>query len=329
MRFCWKVVAAAVLLATPVAGLAATCTMQDEMPAAEQSALADTGMRLLQAIAGQDEATVKAALLPAEANAWSGIQSAVQQAGPLINGGHVQFRDAFLLDASSQAAPADTEFFCSNAGGTMNITLSMHELPPGRYAVLLADALGAAQAGQIGLVLALNGSGSASAWQLAGLSVRPGSLDSHDGVWYWKRARSLATADPWSAWFSYDLAAYLQLPFDFVSSPNLQKLRQEQQQISPAPQAALPLSLTAGDRTWKVDAVGIDTSLHEPDLDVVYESAGVTDPAAQRTEATSVMSAFLKAQPSIRANFHGLWAIAVKNGQRTPVMELPMAQIPQ
>jgi hypothetical protein len=329
MRFCWKVVAAAVLLATPVAGLAATCTMQDEMPAAEQSALADTGMRLLQAIAGQDEATVKAALLPAEANAWSGIQSAVQQAGPLINGGHVQFRDAFLLDASSQAAPADTEFFCSNAGGTMNITLSMHELPPGRYAVLLADALGAAQAGQIGLVLALNGSGSASAWQLAGLSVRPGSLDSHDGVWYWKRARSLATADPWSAWFSYDLAAYLQLPFDFVSSPNLQKLRQEQQQISPAPQAALPLSLTAGDRTWKVDAVGIDTSLREPDLDVVYESAGVTDPAAQRTEATSVMSAFLKAQPSIRANFHGLWAIAVKNGQRTPVMELPMAQIPQ
>jgi hypothetical protein len=329
MRFCWKVVAAAVLLATPVAGLAATCTMQDEMPAAEQSALADTGMRLLQAIAGQDEATVKAALLPAEANAWSGIQSAVQQAGPLINGGHVQFRDAFLLDASSQAAPADTEFFCSNAGGTMNITLSMHELPPGRYAVLLADALGAAQAGQIGLVLALNGSGSASAWQLAGLSVRPGSLDSHDGVWYWKRARSLATADPWSAWFSYDLAAYLQLPFDFVSSPNLQKLRQEQQQISPAPQAALPLSLTAGDRTWKVDAVGIDTSLREPDLDVVYESAGVTDPAAQRTEATSVMSAFLKAQPSLRANFHGLWAIAVKNGQRTPVMELPMAQIPQ
>ena len=326
MRFRWKIVAAAVLLATPVAGLAATCTMQDEMPAATQAPLADAGIRLLQAIAGQDEATVKAALLPAEANAWSGIQSAVQQAGPLVSGGHVQFRDAFLLDASTQTAPADTEFFCANAGGTMNITLSMHDLPPGRYAVLLADALGTAQAGQIGLVLGWNTS--ASAWQLAGLSVRPGALDGHDGVWYWKRARSLATADSWSAWYDYDLAAYLQLPFDFVSSPNSQKLRQEQQQISPPPQSALPLSLTEGDRTWKVDSVGIDASLHEPDLDVVYESAGVTDPAAQRTEATSVMTAFLKAQPSLRGNFHGLWAIAVKNGQRTPVMELPMAQIP-
>ncbi|HUA22428.1 MAG TPA: beta-eliminating lyase-related protein [Bryobacteraceae bacterium] len=65
------------------------------------------------------------------------------------------------------------------------------------------------------------------------------------------------------------------------------------------------------------------------DLAIVYESTGVTDPAAQRTEATSVMTAFLKTQPGIRANFHGLWAVAVKNGQRTPVMELPMTQIPQ
>jgi len=329
-HFCWKALAVVALLTLPAAGLAATCTMQDEMPAAEQTALADAGMRILQAIATQDETTVKAALLPAEAGAWSGIQAAVQQAGPLLNGGHLQFRDAFLLDASSQAAPADTEFFCSNASGAMNITLAMHDLPPGRYAVLLADALGAPLAGQVGLVLALNGASpdSASAWQLAGLSVRPGALDGHDGVWYWKRARSLASADPWSAWYDYDLAAYIQLPFDFISSPNLQKLRQEQQQISPTPQSAMPLSLAEGDRTWKIDSVGIDTSLREPDLDVVYESTGVTDPAALRTEATSVMTAFLKAQPGIRANFHGLWAIAVKNGQHTPVMELPMAQIP-
>jgi hypothetical protein len=300
--------------------------MQDEMHPPDQAALADAGTRLLQAIAGQNETTVKAALLPAEANAWNGIQAAIQQAGPLVANGHVQFRDAFLLDASMQAAPADTDFFCSNASGSMNITLSMHALPPGRYAVLLADALGSPLAGQIGLVLGWNAA--ASQWQLAGLSVRPGALDAHDGVWYWKRARGLANADPWSAWYSYDLAAYLQLPFDFISSPNMQKLREEQQKITPAPHAAFPLSLAQGDRTWQIDGVNIDTSLNAPDLAVVYESTGVSDPAAQRTEATSVMSAFLKAQPGIRANFHGLWAVAVKNGQHTPVMELPMAQIP-
>jgi hypothetical protein len=326
MRVCRKVLAAVAALLLPAATLAATCTMQDEMSPQDRSALAAAGARLAQAIAGQDTATVKADLLPAEASAWPGIEAAVQQAGPLTTSGHVQFRDGFLLDASSQTATQDTEFFCSNASGSMNITISMRNLPPGRYAVLLADALGSPLAGQLGLILAWDGS--ASAWQLAGLSVRPGALGGHDGDWYWKRARDLGGKDPWTAWYSYDAAAYLLLPFDIISSPNLEKLRQEQSQITPSPHAALPLSLPDGDRTWKIDAVSLDASLNEPDVGVAYESTGVTDPAALRTEATAVMSAFLKTQPGVRANFHGLWAYAVRNGQRTPVMELPMAKIP-
>jgi len=326
MRFCWKVLAATALLSIPGAALAATCTMQDEMQPQDRSALAAAAARLSQAIVEGDTATVKAALLPAEASEWSGIQAAVEQAGPLTSGGHVQFRDAFLLDASTETAPADTQFFCTNASGSMNITISMRNLPPGRYALLLADALSAPLAGQLGIILAWDKP--SSSWLLAGLSVRPGALDGHDGDWYWKRARSLAKADPWSAWYSYDTAAYLLLPVDFLSSPNLEKLRQEQSQIEPSPRSALPLSLPDGDRTWKIDGVNLDASLHEPDLGVAYESTGVTDPAALRTEATSVMTAFLKAQPGLRANFHGLWAYAVRNGQRTPVMELPMAKIP-
>jgi hypothetical protein len=54
----------------------------------------------------------------------------------------------------------------------------------------------------------------------------------------------------------------------------------------------------------------------------------VTDPAALRTEAITALTAFLKTQPGLRANFHGLWAYAVKDGKRSPVMELPMAKIP-
>jgi hypothetical protein len=186
--------------------------------------------------------------------------------------------------------------------------------------------VGAPLAGQMGLVLAWDSA--ATAWKLAGLTVRPGIFDGHDGVWYWVRGRELAKVDPWSAWFSYDAARYLLLPVDFLSSPNLEKLRQEQSLIAPSPQSALPLSLPDGDRTWKIEAVVLDPSLHQPDLAVVYESTGVTDPAALRTEATAVMSAFLKTQPGIRANFHGLWAYAEKDGKRTPVMELPMKEIP-
>ncbi len=72
----------------------------------------------------------------------------------------------------------------------------------------------------------------------------------------------------------------------------------------------------------------MDTSLRQADLDIAYEAAGVTDPAAQRTEAIAALSALLKVHPGLRANFHGLWAYAVRDGKRTAVLELPMEKIP-
>ena len=147
--------------------------------------------------------------------------------------------------------------------------------------------------------------------------------------WYWEHARQMAQADsPWGAYFSYEAARYLLLPVDFISSPNLDKLNQEQSQIKNSPAQAFPYSVTAGDRTWKIDAVRFDPSLRQSDLGATYESAGVSDPAAQRTEATAVLSALLKAQPALRQTFHGMWAYASNAGKVTPVMELPMAQIP-
>ena len=187
----------------------------------------------------------------------------------------------------------------------------------------------AAQGGQLALILAWDGSGPAAGCKLGGLSVRPGSFEGHDGVWYWMRARSLAKEDqPWSAWYSYEAARTLLVPVDFISSPNLEKLDQEQAQIKNSPQSAFPYSLADGARTWKIESARLDATLLHADLGVSYESTGVTDPAAVRTEAMAVLSALLKAQPGLRENFHGLWAYAVKDGKRTPVMELPMGQIP-
>jgi hypothetical protein len=205
----------------------------------------------------------------------------------------------------------------------------MRALPPGRYALVLADAAGAPNAGQLAFILAWDGP--ANGWKLGGLTVRPGALDGHDGVWWWTHAREVVKADPsqsWNAWFTYETARTLLLPVDFLSSPNLEKLANEQALIKNSPQDAFPLTLPDGPRIWKIDAVHLDPTLLHADLGVVYESTGVTDPAAQRTEAVAVLSALLKAQPGLRENFHGLWAYAVKDGKQTPVLELPMAQIP-
>lgn len=333
-RRIWSCAAIVLALAAwPAESLATSCTTQGELQPADRNALTSIGGRLAIAAAGQDFGTLQAALLPAESAEWSGIHDSVELGGPLLKGGQVQLRNIYLLDASTLAAPGDTQFFCSNANGSMTVTMNMRALPPGRYAVVLADAAGAQLAGQLGIVLAWDPTGAPPAWKLAGLSVRQGSFDGHDGVWYWTRARELMKADQpvtnnWPAWFSYEAARYLLLPFDFVSSPNLEKLGQEEAQIKNSPQDAFPYTLQDGDRTWKIDSVRLDASLRQADLAVVYESTGVTDPGAVRTEASAVLSALLKAQPGLRSNFHGLWAVAMKDGKRTPEFELPMAQIP-
>ena len=316
-------------LALPMCARATSCTTQAELQPSDRSALSAVSGRLTTAVLSQDYGVLQSSLLPAEAGDWAGIHDSIELGAPLVKGGQVQLRNLYLLDATSLTAPADTQFFCSNASGSLTVTMNMRALPPGRYAVVLADAVGAPLAGQIGLVLAWDPTSAPGGWKLAGVSVRQGSFDSHDGVWYWSRARELARDNQnWSAWFSYEAARFLLLPVDFMSSPNLEKLTQEEGQIKSSPQEAFPYLLQDGDRTWKIDTVRLDASLHQPDLAVAYESTGVTDPAAVRTEATAVLSALLKAQPGLRQSFHGLWAVAMKDGKRTPEIELPMNQIP-
>lgn len=325
-----------VLLATPVVAKAASCTSQAELPAQDRDALVAAGGRLAVAVAEQDFATLKAALLPAVASDWQGIHDEVEAAAPLMKGGQVRLNNLYLLDAENLTEPADTQFFCTNASGSLTVAITLKALPPGRYALLLAEATGAPLDGQLGFILAWDDA--SGAWKLGGLTIRPGAVDGLDGVGWWKRARELAGTDQagssevkpdaWSAWYAYEAARALLLPVDFLSSPNLDKLNTEQAAIPNSPQGAFPLTIADGERNWKIDSVRLDISLLHADLAVAYESTGVTDPAAQRTEAIAVLSAFLKARPGLRQNFHGLWAYAVKDGKQTPVMELPMAQIP-
>jgi hypothetical protein len=327
MRLCWKGWIAGLLLAAPAASRAATCTAQAELAAQERSALASIGQLLSAAIVQQDYATIQAHLLPAISSQWDGIHNEVELGAPLLKGGTAQLQQVYLLDDSAAKETTDTQFFCSNASGSLTVTISMHALPPGKYAVLLASAAGAPMGGQVGLIVVWDPTGT-PAWKLGGVSVRQGSIDGHDGVWYWTHARSLAaTGQPWSAWYSYDLAHYLLLPVDFISSPNMEKLLHEQAEIK-TPPTDFPISVSDGPRTWRIDAVRIDTTLRQADLGVTYESLGISDPSAERTEAIAVLGALIKAHPELKANFHGLWAYASKDGRVTPVIELPMAQIP-
>lgn len=304
---------------------ATSCTSSAELTSPDREALTAATARLSAAIGSQDFATLQASLLPAEAGDWQNIHDEAELASLLVKDGKITPRVAYLLDATSLTAPTDTEFFCSDASGSMVVTVSFRSLPPGRYAVVLADAVGAPLAGQLGFVLAWDNS-----WKLGGLTARPGVLGGHDALWYWNKARDLAKGgnNDWSAWYYYEAARYLEVPVDFLTSPGLQKLAQEQSQLKNTPVKAFPYTLNDGARIWTIDSIRLDTSLREADLGVTYESTGSTDTAVARVEAQAVLSALLKAQPGLRENLHGMWAYAQKDGKRIYAIELPMSQIP-
>jgi hypothetical protein len=299
------------------------------MQPADRDALTAAAAPIAGAVTAQNFDAVQSSLLPAVTGDWEGIRGVVQRAAPVLKGGELHWRSLYLLDATDLKAPADTQFFCTNADSSLTVTVSLPNLPPGRYGLIIGDFTGAPLAGQIALILGADTTAGGK-WKLGGLFVREGALDGHDGVWYWTHAREQAQKNVgWSAWFSYDTARWLLLPVDFLSTPNLEKLVREQSLLKASPLDALPLTVT-GDagKSWKVTGLRLDTTLHTPDLALTYDSTAPGDPQASRVEAIAVMSALLKLHPELRDSFHGLWAYAERDGKQNFAIEQAMHDIP-
>src|SRR5215469_18602476 len=114
------------LLLAPLTAHANTCTTQGEMNAQDRETLASAGQQLGNAVIQQNFGAIQGTLLPAVAQQWEGIRGVIEQGAPYIKGGQVQLNALYALDATSLTAPADTQFFCSNANGSMTVTVSMH-----------------------------------------------------------------------------------------------------------------------------------------------------------------------------------------------------------
>lgn len=320
------------LVAIPSA-LAVNCSTESALKQPDRDALLNAANSIASDITGQNYDRLQAALLPTVSGDWDSIRGVAQAALPLTKGGAISWSDGYLLDATDLKAPADTQFFCTTADSQITITVSLHNLPAGRYALLIGDYEGAPLRGQLALILGTDPT-AGNQWKLGGLFAHEGAFEGHDGVWFWSRARSFAAKKQiWSAWFSYDAARWLLIPVDFLSSPNLEKLNKEQMDLGTNPQNSLPITVAGtgpdAGKNWQITALRLDPSLHTDDLALVYIGSGLTDPTAQRAEAIAVMSAFLRLHPELRDSFHGLWAYAERDGRRTYAVELAMADIPR
>jgi len=133
--------------------------------------------------------------------------------------------------------------------------------------------------------------------------------------------------------FYYRTAAYFLNPVDFLSSPNLEKLRHEEDGVRPDNlPGAKPLMITALGSQFQITAVDTTSVFGDLDLDVHYtpnatQVAQLRDPPTARKQVTDAMTALLALHPELLEAFHGIWIHADNGTASLFSLELPMRQI--
>lgn len=323
------------MLGTPRAQAAESCTTQSQMAPAELSAVAAAATAMAAAIQSGDDTALKNVTIAEFQQNFSGIAAAVASTAPKLKGAVPQVDGLYLLDAStlkaSNGVNPDAQFYCtlhSSTHTTSEVDFSIPQLPPGKYSFATVR-MEAAAPWQLSFLMRQD----AGKWLLAGLYPKPMTANGHDGLWYWKQARTLeAQKQPWSAWLYLQEAQTLVLPANFVSSTHLEKLQMELQTVAPPAvvnglSADAPLVLKAADgREFRFMGLSVDSSLGL-DIAAHLKVESLDDAAAARKRNIDAMTALLAAHPELRSAFHGVWVFAEAPGKAPYATELAMADI--
>jgi len=315
-------------LLMPLAAGAASCKTQSQMTAEQREALSSAVRMIGGEVQSGDTQALRANTVSAVAADFSGIAGSVDDLKPLVQRAAITIESLYMLDALAEpGGSARTDFYC----GTPLVVLHFSDLPAGTYAVAILHATGVAQPQQISLILSET---SEHRWMLAGFFSRPMVEAGHDGLWYWTSARSFAQKNMnWNAWFYYRTAAYLLAPAEFLSSPNLQKLEQEEARSRPdSLPGTKPVSLDVHGLVFQVTTMDTSAALGSLDLEVHYaadnaQAGQLRDPVSARKQVTEVMMTLLALHPELQEAFHGIWVYADVGPTSVFSLELPMDQI--
>ncbi|MGC2163185.1 MAG: hypothetical protein WA634_14835 [Silvibacterium sp.] len=274
-------------------------------------------------------AAVRANTVAAVAAQFDGLAGTIEQAAPEIQKATLTVNALYNLNALDlKKGEEQAQFFCSLPNSGLVVMVTIPQLPPGNYVFAVLHATGVAQPQQLSLILENDPAGSAQ-WKLAGLYVRPLTIAGHDGDWYWQQARDLAVKKQgWNAYFYYQTAQFLLNPVEFFSSPNLEKLEKEAQDVRPAElPGKTPMVVSAGGESLEVTGLRTENFAGGLDLVVDYKAKNVAGPVATREQIVELMKAMLAQHPELRAGFHGLWIYANNENGQPFAIELPMNQI--
>ncbi len=331
-----RVLAALLLFACAAAG-AEVCTTQSQMQAADRDALAARAKELAAMVQDGNVAGLQAALVPEYAKDFGGLGNLVEGIVPKLKGGAIVVEQVYLLDASSIKRNADgslpeAEFYCSLNKSPAEVDFSIPGLDAGKYAFVITEVENATSPWRLSFLLKqVQGK-----WAMGGFYPTAMWAAGHDGLWYWRQARTMAANNQhWNAWLYYQQAEDLLLPARFIQSTHLQKLKSEQTAVAP-PQlsegvsAQSPLVVKSADgQEFHFIGLGVDDSLGKEKIDVAarLKVDQIGDVAAASKRNAAAMSALVAAYPELRTAFHGVWIFAEAPGQNPFATEEPMSDI--
>jgi hypothetical protein len=259
---------------------------------------------------------LKQAAIASLAANFGNIEAVVVDQRPAYAGAEASVRAAYLLEASGTAPLASAEFLCGVWATPSWATFALHNLPPGRYGVVIQDV--STSKGQYALTLVLKQEG--GAWKLAGYYSKPTEIGGHDGQWFLSKAREYkAKGANHNAWFYYLTAWDLMAPVDFMGTRALDKLSDEMQSVRPAglPASDHPMALAAsGGRSYQViylSALPVDNHL---DLLVKYRMPDVSNTQQMFDANVAVIRAIVGRYPEFRDAFAGVVARATEPSGR-------------
>jgi hypothetical protein len=312
------------------------CLTQSQMTATDRGEVARSAQMLVGDAQNGDLQGLRADTLPSVAADFSGIANSAQTLKPLIAQAAITVEAMYAFNAAQPTAGAQpaqgSQFFCTPTGSSVTVVLNFSALPPGKYALAILHATGVPKPQQVSLILAQMPTGQ---WKLAGFFSKPLMLAGQNGVWYWSRAREFAQKkQEWPAYFYYQIATFLAEPAEFLSSPNVEKLRREAGQVHPENLPSdQPVTVNVNGLPFAIAHVDTSADLGPLDFVIHYnanptEAAQLRDPVTARKQVVDLMSGLLTMHPGLREAFHGMWVYADSGSATLFALELPMDQIP-
>jgi hypothetical protein len=304
------------------------CSTQQEIDAATRSAIeASVQQFYSQASQGNTEA-MRANAIPGVAGSFDGIANAVQGDKEKIAGGQAHIKGVWLLNAPGTQNYERAEFFCGLFNSPQRTSFVIPNLPPGKYSVAIQEITGSKVPFTITYVLEEMG----GQWKLAGYQAHPHQVGPHDGLWYWVQARDLKKQGQQDlSFFYYVTAANLLVPVPFMSTPQFDKLYDEQQNSVPGdlpkdPHQPVPLNLNG--KTYQI-VQAFPVADDKQGLDLVYKYAvqDISNQPQTFQENVAFIKALVAQHPEYKQAFTAIVARAVApSGQDFGTM-LPVTDI--